>query len=1129
MLYLPYAALLASVASAASVPEVESHHYKVDFSVWKGDSRSTATRGGQAKIATAEDFGYLYLANAQNYYSATLKIGSNGDENNLLVDTGSSDLWVMSRNVLCAVHQHSQKRDSFIEFVDHRIVDYGDEAITPANNNGKRSKYDNYAQSDASDGPPSAGPSTETSSTDTDAPSATETTGVISTVESSVSASATGPTSGPTGPSIVPSGTEEGGGSMTDTESYTNGKFTNTASPDNTACLSYGSFSTGGSQSFNTNWTAPDFSIQYGDGTYATGIWGTDFVSVGDLNVSLSLGVVKQTSSQFGVFGIGLPGLEVTSAYADPSTAYTYENFPIRLKSAGRIKKVAYSLYLNEPHAASGSILFGAVDHAKYSGQLQTVPLLNMYPGHFAKPISFDVALDLVTLGDSTQNITISNYTVPALLDSGTTLTYLPFPYLNAIAKSLNGTSSSVGFYQVSCDYNTSSAFITYGFSGVQIQAPLSDLILSDGSGKCYLGIGGTSQDQPEAILGDSFLRHAYVVYNLEDYEISLAPVKYTDDEDLEVISSTIPSAVQAPGYFSTALVDHIPDYTDSAVILTLPTHSTTSVVSSAPAVVTSTPASSSTVFPAYSTSVRYWNSSISSVGPASSNSASTSSNTYYFTETDTTSTGASSGTTIITSTSTGPNGAVTTLTTTSTGTTSTGTTSTSTTSTGSAAGSTTTGVTGTTVNTFTSTGSNGAVTTYTSTSTGASGTTSTGTSSGAIAGGSVAGSTSTGAGAGTSSAGVSTGASSATTLATLTSTGTNGVVTTYTTTSTGGGAGTTGTVTNIVGTTIITITSCSNHKCTTTAVPATQGPTTVTTNGETTIYTTWCPITAASAASAATTSAAVISSGAAAGTSVGTVTSTGANGAVTTYTTVAGAASTGTVTDIVATTIITITSCSDHKCTKTAVPATQGPTTVTTNGETTVYTTWCPLTATAATPSPVTVTLSGDNGVVTTYTTTAGVAPGTVSTGATAGTTVITSTTTGANGVVTTYTTTSTGAVGGTTSAGVVGGTTSTGANVGTASSGDVNSTVFVTITKTDAHGSKTTYTTAVPVNPTGVPAGSAGTYTAIVSSSVAAQYTQASSVASTAIPAVSTAFNGAGKVGASLAMLALPIAYFL
>ncbi|VEU23616.1 DEKNAAC104777 [Brettanomyces naardenensis] len=84
-----------------------------------------------------------------------------------------------------------------------------------------------------------------------------------------------------------------------------------------------------------------------------------------------------------------------------------------------------------------------------------------------------------------------------------------------------------------------------------------------------------------------------------------------------------------------------------------------------------------------------------------------------------------------------------------------------------------------------------------------------------------------------------------------------------------------------------------------------------------------------------------------------------------------------------VSTTVVTITSCSDHKCTK--IPVTTGLTeyTETISGRTTIFTTYCPLTAKTeevassgsselATKSSVTtVTTTRENGEIVTYTTT--------------------------------------------------------------------------------------------------------------------------------------------------------------
>lgn len=55
-------------------------------------------------------------------------------------------------------------------------------------------------------------------------------------------------------------------------------------------------------------------------------------------------------------------------------------------------------------------------------------------------------------------------------------------------------------------------------------------------------------------LFGDNVLRSAYLVYDLDDFEISIAQARYTTEEDISVISSSVPNAIQAPGYSSTSL-----------------------------------------------------------------------------------------------------------------------------------------------------------------------------------------------------------------------------------------------------------------------------------------------------------------------------------------------------------------------------------------------------------------------------------------------------------------------------------------------------------------------------------------------------------------------------------------------
>lgn len=272
-MYIPYAALLASLASVASASEPS--HVKLDFDVLKGDSRLSAKKGARASLVS-KGGNILELANQLNFYSSTLKVGSNGDENTVLVDTGSSDLWVMASNVACYEAPNNKRSlERVSPSAHHQVFGFQRAPVAPVTPTKGFQKRDN---------------STLTTTTATTA-------------------------------------------SQTLTR------------VDAATCTSLGSFNTGASDTFHFNSSAPPFSILYGDGSFANGLWGTDSVSVGPFDVSeISLAVVNDTTSDVGVFGIGLAALEVTYSDAYPQFAYKYQNFPVRLKDTGVINKVAYSL-----------------------------------------------------------------------------------------------------------------------------------------------------------------------------------------------------------------------------------------------------------------------------------------------------------------------------------------------------------------------------------------------------------------------------------------------------------------------------------------------------------------------------------------------------------------------------------------------------------------------------------------------------------------------------------------------------------------------------------------------------------------------------------------------------------------
>ncbi len=226
--------------------------------------------------------------------------------------------------------------------------------------------------------------------------------------------------------------------------------------------------------------------------------------------------------------------VQVQRAGMDP-----YPNLPQALLNNGHIASNAYSLWLNDLDASTGEILFGGVNTEKYEGNLQTVPILSTQGQYF----ELSIALTGVT-NAGTQVSSSSSLPEAVLLDSGATLTYLPNDITQEIYNAVQAVyQSDVGAAYAPCSLASSDATIDYTFSGATIKVPYNELFLSagtnnfgqpitfqDGEEACLFGIAPSNGGM--SVLGDTFLRSAYVVYDLANNEISLAQTTFNSTTD---------------------------------------------------------------------------------------------------------------------------------------------------------------------------------------------------------------------------------------------------------------------------------------------------------------------------------------------------------------------------------------------------------------------------------------------------------------------------------------------------------------------------------------------------------------------------------------------------------------------
>ncbi|CCK71911.1 pepsin-like aspartic protease KNAG_0I01200 [Huiozyma naganishii CBS 8797] len=319
-------------------------------------------------------------------------------------------------------------------------------------------------------------------------------------------------------------------------------------------CKEYGTFDYGQSSTFQDRNSA--LKINYQDGTKVDGRWGVDTLELNNGAIQLQntmIGVADSSDSVAGVIGLGFPGLETTNNVQANGESYTYANFPMQLKQQGVTDATVFAIALDNSYG--GDILFGAVDEGKYIGGLYTLPVVNSRGT--ATPIRMEVTLQGIGVdSDGGDQETFSSTPMLALVDSGSTMVYLPELIATAIYNKVGARyDGSSEMYTIDCGTNVENDNLIFDFGGFHISTPVSNYIITDqrsSNGQCLFGI--LSQSGNTVVLGDTFLSSAYVVFDLDHYEISMAQGNSNngDGNVKDVTSGTIPNARKAPMYSQT-------------------------------------------------------------------------------------------------------------------------------------------------------------------------------------------------------------------------------------------------------------------------------------------------------------------------------------------------------------------------------------------------------------------------------------------------------------------------------------------------------------------------------------------------------------------------------------------------
>ncbi|KAF3384988.1 putative aspartic-type endopeptidase opsB [Penicillium rolfsii] len=316
-------------------------------------------------------------------------------------------------------------------------------------------------------------------------------------------------------------------------------------------CSSTGLFNSKDSSTFKQL----DYSMNatYAGGFLAAGHYATDTLVIGGAKVkNMEFAVAEESHNPHGILGIGY-----SIATDAAGHGHQYANLPEALVNSGAIKSAAYSLWLNKIDG-TGNLLFGGVNKAQYQGELQTVPVVPLYDRYY----SLAIALTEVSVEKSGGTKTIdSGLPISVSLDNGSAFIVLPQELIDPILKEVGaGYSKSDDVAYIDCTKTIPDYNVTFSFSGAKVNVPLSELVLPYAQpdfpkGNCMLGL---AYSQPGVnLMGDSFMRSAYIVYDLANNEISLANTKYDggDDDIHEIGTGTdaVPGATLVPSAVTSA------------------------------------------------------------------------------------------------------------------------------------------------------------------------------------------------------------------------------------------------------------------------------------------------------------------------------------------------------------------------------------------------------------------------------------------------------------------------------------------------------------------------------------------------------------------------------------------------
>lgn len=262
------------------------------------------------------------------------------------------------------------------------------------------------------------------------------------------------------------------------------------------------------------------FSQGYADGTSASGYYVTDKAQLGSTQLTeIYLGVATSTTKKagHGIMGISFDGSQ-SSSKQHPGIMDT-------LISQNLVSSNSYSIFLDDVNAGTGSILFGGIDESKFTGELVPVPIVLRQEEGDGPGLNLAwTSLTITDASGASADLATSDFPIPVLLDTGSTLTTVPYTIFWQLYDYFKATGPDNGISHVDC--NMPSGYLTFGFGTdpvALIRVLFSELAIPVSDDECWFGLQPHDGSGPGMTFGDTFLRSAYINVDFDANQIELA------------------------------------------------------------------------------------------------------------------------------------------------------------------------------------------------------------------------------------------------------------------------------------------------------------------------------------------------------------------------------------------------------------------------------------------------------------------------------------------------------------------------------------------------------------------------------------------------------------------------------